>query len=287
MTKNSGVRRQESGCRGLRLALAALVLSVLSAMLWSSSAWAQAPGLERDNYVISASGGTVQLNNLIGITAFSMEVVISGSPASITVMTTGCMRGGTCDVLDTYTTVANAIRQIQGNYDNYQVTATWSGGTSPTVKLNCLVINSTTVGAFISQKNITTQPVPGPAMSEKSGRWSVVSNPAAGTQASASQSAGATGVRHVVDCVGFSAAATTAPTLTALTVNLRDGASGAGTVKWTYQVAIPATTGQSVAPYSVCGLAIYGSTATAMTLEFSAGLSNLIQSVSLSGYDVQ
>lgn len=118
-------------------------------------------------------------------------------------------------------------------------------------------------------------------------RWSVVSNPAVSNQATASKAAGGTTVRHIADCVSFSAASTTAPAATALTINLRDGATGAGTIIWTYQVVVTAATGQNVVPHSICGLNLVGSANTAMTLEFSALLTNLIESVSVSGYDVQ
>lgn len=121
---------------------------------------------------------------------------------------------------------------------------------------------------------------------EKGPRWSVFSNPAAGSQGTASKAAGGAGVRHVVDCVSFSAASVVAPALTALTVNLRDGATGAGTVLWTQQLAISATTGQNVTPFSVCGLALLGTANTAMTLEFSASLASLSEAVSISGFDV-
>lgn len=120
---------------------------------------------------------------------------------------------------------------------------------------------------------------------EKGSRWMVISNPAAGSQATASIASEAS-VRHVVDCIAFSAASTTAPVLTALTVNVRDGATGAGTIIWTNQVVIPAATGQNVAPFNFCGLNLVGTTATAMTLEFSASLANLIESVSISGFNV-
>jgi hypothetical protein len=69
-------------------------------------------------------------------------------------------------------------------------------------------------------------------------------------------------------------------------VNVRDGATGAGTIIWTNQVVISAGTGQNVAPINVCGLNLTGTTNTAMTLEFSASLANLIESVSISGYNV-
>jgi hypothetical protein len=117
-------------------------------------------------------------------------------------------------------------------------------------------------------------------------RLQVRSNPAVSNQATASAAAVA-GVRHVADCVSFSAGSTTAPALTALTVNLRDGATGAGTVIWSQQVIIPAATGQNVVPFSLCGLNLRGTANTAMTLEFSALLTNLIESVSLTYYELR
>lgn len=125
----------------------------------------------------------------------------------------------------------------------------------------------------------------GASLSEKGSRWTVIHNPAANSQATASIASEAS-VRHVVDCVSFSAGAIVAPALTALTVNVRDGATGAGNIIWTFQVIIPAATGQSVAPHSICGLNLVGTTATAMTAEFSAGLTSLSESVSISGYNV-
>lgn len=144
---------------------------------------------------------------------------------------------------------------------------------------------SASIATFPAATTTTAVNSVGVILIEKGSRWRVISNPAAGTQATASIAAEAA-VRHVADCVAFSAVATTAPALTALTVNLRDGATGAGTVIWTAQVAVTATTGQLVQPFNVCGLNLAGTTNTAMTLEFSAGLANLIQSVSLSGFNV-
>jgi hypothetical protein len=132
----------------------------------------------------------------------------------------------------------------------------------------------------------TAQFETGVLQTDKGARWAGVSNPAAGSQATFSIAANAA-QRHIADCVGFSAGSTTAPALTALTVNLRDGATGAGTIIHTWQIIIPALTGQNVLPFEFCGLALAGTTNTAMTLEFSASLANLIESVSLSGYNVQ
>jgi hypothetical protein len=132
---------------------------------------------------------------------------------------------------------------------------------------------------------LTARSIVGVALFDKPGRWSVFSSPAAGSQGTASIAAEAA-VRHVVDCISFSASAVVAPALTAGTVNLRDGATGAGTVLMAWSVAIPAATGQSVAPFGLCGLNLVGTTNTAMTLEFAGALANLSESVSITGYNI-
>ena len=126
-----------------------------------------------------------------------------------------------------------------------------------------------------------------PLLAEKSGRWFAQSSPAAGAQATANHAAGGAGTFNIVDCVGWAAGSTTAPVLTSLQVNLRDGASGAGTVLQSWEVVISASTGQNVAPFQFCGLNIRGSSNTAMTIEFSASLANLIESVNMSGWSLQ
>lgn len=108
----------------------------------------------------------------------------------------------------------------------------------------------------------------------------VNSAPAVSTQATVSAPA-QDNLRHVVDNVCFSAASTTAPALTLLTVNLRDGATGAGTVIQSFTVAIAGATGQNVPPFCTGELETSGSLGTALTLEFSASLTNLFQNVTL------
>lgn len=127
----------------------------------------------------------------------------------------------------------------------------------------------------------------GRAIVELGPRWTVVSTPAVSVRASASIAAEA-GVRHIADTVCFSAVTnTTAPAATRLTVNLRDGASGAGTIIASWTVQIPATvSAQAVAPQCFSGLNLTGTTNTAMTLEFSALLTNLFQDVMLTGWHV-
>lgn len=99
------------------------------------------------------------------------------------------------------------------------------------------------------------------------GQWSVTSNPVAATQASASKAAGGALVRHVADCVTLGLTpigAQTAPVV----YNLRDGATGAGTILWS--VALIGQAGVAQPPVTLCGLQIPGSLNTAMTLESAA-----------------
>jgi hypothetical protein len=104
------------------------------------------------------------------------------------------------------------------------------------------------------------------------------SAPAAGSQATVSFPAAPE--KWVFDQVCFSGGSTTAPALTQLSVNVRDGASGAGTVMQSFVIIIPAATGQNVVPFCT-PLSFTGSANTAATAEFSSNLANLFEQVSL------
>ncbi len=144
----------------------------------------------------------------------------------------------------------------------------------------------TAVATMPVASTLTSRNAIGAALVERSSRWSVVSAPAVSNQATASIAAEGS-VRHVADCVTFSGGSTTAPALTNLTVNLRDGATGAGTVIASWQVTVSNATGQNVAPFSACGLNLVGTTNTAMTAEYSALLTNLVESITLTGWNLQ
>ena len=119
------------------------------------------------------------------------------------------------------------------------------------------------------------------------GDWTQVHFPAANTQATTSKAAGAAGVRHV--CTGITAVLagnTTAPAAAQVNVVLRDGASGAGTIKWQAVITLPAIAG-AMNGITRSGLFIVGTAATAMTLEFSgAAGANTFESVSMEGVDI-
>jgi|SRR5579864_2933791 len=90
------------------------------------------------NAVISSSGAQVSFPNSVGGMTVSVEELIAGAPATVSIVISGCKNGATCDVLDTYTTVANAIRNPAPAkaYDYFLVSASWTGGTSVSVTLN-------------------------------------------------------------------------------------------------------------------------------------------------------
>lgn len=114
--------------------------------------------------------------------------------------------------------------------------------------------------------------------------WTSVHTPAANTRATTTRAAAGAGVRNV--CTGLTvtlAAGAVAPSAVQVTVTLRDGASGAGTVKWAAVLALTAVAGQLVGAVKD-NLWIEGSPNTAMTLEFDiAGGANTIEAVSMEG----
>jgi hypothetical protein len=95
------------------------------------------------------------------------------------------------------------------------------------------------------------------------GELAVIHQPVAATQSTISVAAGGAGVRHVargaVVCISAVAAQPD------IIFNLRDGATGAGTVKFTWRLA--AAAGTSKCEYLPPGSSIYGTANTAMTLE--------------------
>lgn len=113
--------------------------------------------------------------------------------------------------------------------------------------------------------------------------WTINHTPATNTQATATKAAGAAGVRHVIKRLSWSVAAAAAQAVVAVNINVRDGASGAGTILWSYCTSVLAGTDRT---FSEDGLQIIGTAATAMTIEFSAnGGAGTLETVNAQGYD--
>lgn len=92
--------------------------------------------------VITASGGTKTIVNSVGGLIANFEEIPSGSPATVSVTVQGCMRGGTCDAAaDTNTSTSAANRGVTFTkaYNYFLITASWTGGTNPTITVNYLV----------------------------------------------------------------------------------------------------------------------------------------------------
>lgn len=121
--------------------------------------------------------------------------------------------------------------------------------------------------------------------------WVVNSAAAGAVQASASKAAGIAGLRHVAKraLIALSATGTVQP---AIAVNLRDGATGAGTILVSWAVAACVNTGGATG--SVCAVVIDadnlnlpGTAATAMTLEYAGAAAAATQTnCTLIGYDI-
>jgi hypothetical protein len=121
----------------------------------------------------------------------------------------------------------------------------------------------------------------GVAVPPNGGQFNLYHNPAAATQATVTQAAGAAGVKNVATGLSYSIS-TVGTAQTVLSVSLRDGATGAGTILWSAQFILPVNT---TLQQSVVLPHIAGSAATAMTVESSAaGVAASVISVTLQGY---
>lgn len=137
-----------------------------------------------------------------------------------------------------------------------------------------------------SAGNLGGQSGVGAALVAPPGQWAVSSTPAAGTQGSAVKAAGGAGIRHIANAVDYGYGATTALAAAAQRLlNLRDGASGAGTVLLALSIPVPAATILATNNDALEGRAHPGTAATAMTAEFDASQANLFESVAITGYD--
>jgi hypothetical protein len=131
---------------------------------------------------------------------------------------------------------------------------------------------STTNSAAASQLGVNLTDIPG--------QWAVFHQPAAATQATIGQSAAAS-LKHVAKSVTVCISAVAAQP--DIIFNLRDGATGAGTIKWTARLSATAGTSQCQS----ATFTIIGTTNTAMTIESAAApAATNFATVSFSGYDI-
>lgn len=186
------------------------------------------------------------------------------------------------------------VTRVSGNVNVVGTDTPADAFTNPTDALSTYSLGGVWNGATwdlrrgVSATNNTAVTSRGIAYSTPLSTWTVTHSPAVNTQAIATKAAGGGTVRHVMTamtaCVHALAAAVGQ---NSLTVQLRDGASGAGTVLWTWYFSVEVTDESRHIPcVTMSGLNITGSPNTAMTLEFTAGsvFANVAETVSMAGY---
>jgi hypothetical protein len=135
-----------------------------------------------------------------------------------------------------------------------------------------------------SATNMGLKTASGAALVTRPGEWVEQHNPLSpATLATCTIAAGGSGDRHVCTSISYSLiVGSTAQT--AITVVLRDGASGTGTILW--QITLGKAANEAMTVQHLDNLNIIGSVNSAMTLEFSgAGVTNSYESVAMTGYD--
>ena len=101
-------------------------------------------------------------------------------------------------------------------------------------------------------------------------------------QASATVVAGSTGIRHIATGATFSMATAVQLAVTTIGLAIIDGATGGTTYLWR---AVANVSSNGMTMIASPALNLYGSAATALTAEFSAGISNASQMVTLTYHD--
>lgn len=118
---------------------------------------------------------------------------------------------------------------------------------------------------------------------KQSDTWRVQHQPVAATQATIAQASAGAGIKNVCTSITVTLSSTAAPTAARVVFNLRDGATGAGTILWSGGLSIPAVAGESRS-IVVPNLWIEGTAATAMTLESAAAPgANTFATVAMTG----
>lgn len=237
-------------------------------------------GQKADTNVVEGGGAAVAaVRNATNAAGFDPTTILSPQALIVASIAYGQRLGDT---------ELDRIRAILTNADDIAAIASGSGGALASAAFRFgwdgaawdrLRVGSASVLSALSSA--------GAGLQVRPGDWSVNHVPAAATVATITRAAGAAGVRHV--CTSIDAALVIPATANqpAITLNLRDGATGAGTILWSRRFGVGAAiAGDAQQEVSLSGLNIVGSAATAMTLEFSAaGVATTLQSVAMTGYD--
>jgi hypothetical protein len=135
--------------------------------------------------------------------------------------------------------------------------------------------------------NLTGKSAAQAQMTTPAGQWPATSTSSGTTPASASQAAAGAGIRNVFNGCSVKLSGDGTGAAFQGTLNLRDGATGAGTVLMSWVLSIPAGADAIGQGIDISGLAIPGSANTAMTLEFTTAVAHVIESVNMFGTTTQ
>jgi hypothetical protein len=124
----------------------------------------------------------------------------------------------------------------------------------------------------------------GAALVASPGEWTVNANAGLGVASSASRGVGGVGVRHIITGYNVIISCQAAPGAGNVIINIRDGATGAGTIFEALQVGIPAAVFPPIV-ISRSGLSLVGTANTAFTIEQSAAYAAVQASINFEGFD--
>lgn len=121
------------------------------------------PSKETATGNINQSSAPIYFKDGNGSVANEFEIVVSGSPSALAVNVYGCSPSNTCTATALATSSGTGSQNLLacGPYDNYEVLATFSGGTSPSIIVNRVAVTGTNcssggVGTTVSVSNFPT-----------------------------------------------------------------------------------------------------------------------------------
>lgn len=198
------------------------------------------------------------------------DTLTTARTAALTSSALSAYNGASWDRVRSYGANLDAIAvPTLGLLGNYSVKALYNGATFDRAR-----------SASAANLSAATQIA---ALASMPGEWSINHTPADNVQATITRAAVAN-ARHVCRSISGNVIGLTGAAETTVLLNVRDGATGAGTILWSQRLLVIAS---GVTGFSLSGLNIVGSVNTAMTLEFSAaGGASTNESVALTGFTV-
>jgi hypothetical protein len=255
--------------------------------LFSAGGTALDTSLAGASILVNSAARFLGVNSLdygiFGASAVARQNLVDNADANATLGATGVLGGAVARLQGFNGTTWDRLRSFAGNADALAAPTLGLLG----IKSFVTAFNGTTYDRLRTNSAATlsasTQSFA--MLAASPGEWSVNHTPAANTVATITRAAGAAGVRHVCRSISATLIGLAAAAEATVLVNLRDGATGAGTILWSTRLLVTGTTGSETG-ITLANLNVIGSAATAMTIEFAAaGGANTFEAVAITGYD--